>query len=133
AARRQEVENLRRQLKSSRDEVQELKLNIKSLEKKLASLESRATDAEHQKELLEQDVQTLRETKDDLYNKNLEANSMIGQLRQKIHGLEKEVQNTNLNKSRQPLSERHMNEQVPMGESERRELHQQLKHVTIKL
>ncbi|KAI9738177.1 MAG: hypothetical protein M1834_008675 [Cirrosporium novae-zelandiae] len=123
SARKDEIDEARRQLSEVNQQMRELRSKMKSTEKeaqrKLSAVErenrTKIDALEQDRESLEQEISDLRQQEEELLAKNTQAEETIGRLRTRVQGLEK-----GLHKARQDQGDKIMAD-------ERRDLHEMLK------
>lgn len=118
SARKTQEEELRRQLSTAQEQIREQRGQTKTLDRKLAEQKSTNDDLVHEVGMLEQDIADTRQTNAALVQKNHEATTTIGELKKKIHALERELQEAQFNRG---LKDSELTSQTQILE-ERREL-----------
>lgn len=131
SGRKSEVEELRRQISSNQEQLREFRSKVKTLERKFSDQKAAYEQLEIEKSLVDQEVAEIRESNEAMVHKNLEVSSTIGDLRKRIHGLERELHGAQLDKHLKS-SEDTRTAQQQISE-ERQELHEHIKAATLEI
>lgn len=131
SGRKSEVEELRRQISSNQEQLRELRSKVKTLERKFSDQKAAYEQLEIEKSLVDQEVVEIRESNEVMVRKNLEASNTVGDLRKRIHGLERELHGARLDRHLKS-SEDTRTAQQHIAE-ERQELHEHIKAATLEI
>lgn len=131
SGRKSEIEELRRQISTNQEQLREFRSKVKSLERKFGDQKTAYEQLEIEKSLVDQEVVEIRESNEAMVRKNLEASNTIGDLRKRIHGLERELHGAQLDRHLKS-SEDTRTAQQQIAE-ERQELHEHIKVATLEI
>lgn len=131
SGRKSEVEELRFQISSCQGQLREYRSKVKTLERKDGDQKAAYEQLEIEKSLLDQEVAEIRESNEAMVRKNLEASNTIGDLRKRIHGLERELHSAQLDRHLKNSEDtRTVQQQIA---EERQELHDHIKTATLEI
>lgn len=131
SGRRSEVEELRRQISACQEQIREYRSKVKTLERKNGDQKTAYEQLEIEKFLLDQEIAEIRESNEAMVRKNFEVGGTVGELRKRIHTLERELHSAKLDQHLKS-SEDTRTAQQQIAE-ERQELHEHIKTATLEI